>query len=223
MEPLPHHMELQNPLMEPQNQPMEHHRHRMDLQSLHMRLLFPPTKPQNPHTEHQSLLMEHQSLLIAAQLCQHQCMLLHLPSMWAHPMERPQLQWCKLPMSGGGQQDNLDKSIGMEWMKYLLVGPCSRNFPDSEFVGIRERQTSRPPLTSTLERMFPAQQGKEGLMNATVCLLPRCLYILAFLCSSLSLFIQSFCSNPYLIFLQCPSNNIVGGVFKDYSALINPR
>ena len=196
MELLPNHMEPQSLLMELQNLPMEHLCHHMDHQSLHMRLLFPLTKPQNPHTEHQSLLMEHQNLLIAAQLCQHQCMLLHLPSMWAHPMERPQLQWCKLPMSGGGQQDNLDQSIGMERIKYFLVGPCSKNFPDSEFVGIRERQTSRPPLTLTLEWMFPAQQGKEGLMNATVCLLPRCLYILVFLCPSLSPFHPIFLFQP---------------------------
>ena len=109
MEPLPHHMELRSHHMELQNLPMEHPRHHMDLQSLHMRPLFPPTKPQNPHTEHQSLLMEPQSLLIAAQQqCQRQCMLPHLPSTLAHPMVRLQPQWCKLPMSGGSQQDNPD-------------------------------------------------------------------------------------------------------------------
>merc|ERR1740123_1508565 len=99
-EPLLHHMELQSRHMELQNLPMEHLRHHMDLQSRHMRHLFPPTKPQNPHTDLQSLPMEHQSLLITAQQCQHQCMLHHLPSTGAHPMERPQPQWCKLPMSG---------------------------------------------------------------------------------------------------------------------------
>ena len=220
MEPLLHHMELQSLHTELQNLLMEHLRHHMDLQSLHMRPLFPPTKPQNPHTEHQSLLTEHQSLLITAHQYQHQSMLLHLPSTGVHPMERPQPQWWKLPMSGGDQQNNLDKSIGIEWRKCLL-GPWSKNFPDWECVGIRERQTSRPPLMLTTGRMFLDQQGKEGLMNATVSLLPRCLNIPLF---QSSLFPSNpFCSKPYLIFLQCPSNQIVGGVFKDYSALINPR
>ena len=162
-------MEHQSLLMELQSLPMEHLRRHMGLQSLHMRPLFPPTKPQNPHTEHQSLLMEPQSLLIAAQQqCQRQCMHLHLPNTRAHPMEPPQPQWCKLPTSG------------------TVLGPCSKNFPDSEFVGIRERQTSRPLLTLTMERMYLAQQGKEGLMNATVCLLHRCLYIPLFQSSPFS-------------------------------------
>ena len=109
MEPLPNCMELRSHHMELQNLPMEHPRHHMDLQSLHMRPLFPPMKPQNPHTEHQKLLMEPQSPLITAQQqCQRQCMHLHLPSTRAHPMERPQPQWCRLPMSGGRQQENRD-------------------------------------------------------------------------------------------------------------------
>ena len=104
-EPLPHHT--------------EHLLHHMELQSLRMRHLFRPTKPQNPHTEHQSLPTEHQSLLITTQRCQHQCMLHHLLSTGAPPMERPLPQWCKLPMSGGDQQRHLDDSIGMERTKYL--------------------------------------------------------------------------------------------------------
>ena len=125
-EPLPHHtehllhhMELRSRHMELQNQPMEHLRPHMELQSLRMRHLFRPTKPQNPPTEHQSLPTEHQSLLITAQRCQHQCTLHHLPSTEAHPTERPPPQWCKLPMSGGDQQNNLDNSIGMERTKEL--------------------------------------------------------------------------------------------------------
>ena len=86
-----HHMELQN-------LPMELLRPHMELQSLRMRHLVRPTKPQNPPTEHQSLPTEHQSLLITTQRCQHQCMLLHLLSTGAPPMERPPPQWCKLPM-----------------------------------------------------------------------------------------------------------------------------
>ena len=86
--------------MELQNLPMEHLLHPMDLQSPH-------TKPPNRPTKHPSHLMAHQ----------HQCMHLHLPSTGARPMEPRQPQWCKLPMSGGCEQEiilSLDKSVGKE-------------------------------------------------------------------------------------------------------------
>ena len=212
-----HHMELQN-------LPMEHLLHPMDLQSPH-------TKPPNRPTKHPSHLMAHQL----------QCMHLHLPSTGARPMEPRQPQWCKLPMSGGREQEiilSLDKSVGKEicWRNSLI---------DFLIAEIREKRTSRPPSTPTLDPMSLVQQGKEGSMNATASLLLRYLifrnsFVFVFplrflfvsslfplcflLVSSLfPLFSQSHCSNPYLMFFQCPSNNIVGGVFKDYSALINPR
>ena len=93
-------MELQSHHMELQNLPMEHLLRPMDLQSPHMK---PPNRP----TKHPSHLMAHQL----------QCMRLHLPSTGARPMEPRQPQWCKLPMSGGREQEiilSLDKSVGKE-------------------------------------------------------------------------------------------------------------
>ena len=141
-----HHMELQN-------LPMEHLLHPMDLQSPH-------TKPPNRPTKRPSHLM-------ARQL---QCMRLHLPSTGARPMEPRQPQWCKLPMSGGREQEiilSLDKSVGKEicwrnsFVKVLLIAE------------IREKRTSRPPSTPTLDPMSLVQRGKEGSMNATASLLLR--------------------------------------------------
>ena len=188
--------------MELQNLPMEHLLHPMDLQSPH-------TKPNRP-TKHPSHLMAHQL----------QCMHLHLPSTGARPMEPRQPQWCKLPMSGGCEQEiilSLDKSVGKEI--------CWRNSLIDFFLiaGIREKRTSRLPSTLTLDPMSLVQRGKEGSMNATVSLLLRYLIFGNSFVSVVPLCFQSFCSNSYLMFFQCPSNNIVGGVFKDYSALINPR
>merc|ERR1719239_107173 len=118
--------------------------HRMELQSL---LMEPKNQPMEHHRhrmEPQSPHTEHQSLLMEPQS-------LHITA-----QQQCQRQ-CMLPHLPSTRAHPTEPPQP-QW--------C--NLPMS---GIRERQTSRPPLTSTLEWMFLAQQGKEDSMNAIACLL----------------------------------------------------
>ena len=153
-----HPMEHPSHHMGHQNQPTEHLPHPMAPQSLRMKRLVQIMVHQVQITEHLAQTTEPQP----------QFTLLHPPSTEARHMELPLPQLSRLPMLGDFHPHDPNTS-------QLRTSIEIYSHPDIS--GINGRRISRRLSTQTVDRTCLAQRGKEDLMNATVSLWLRFVFI----------------------------------------------
>ena len=154
-----HPMEHPSHHMGHQNQPTEHLPHPMAPQSLRMKRLVQIMVHQVQITEHLAQTTEPQP----------QFTLLHPPSTEARLMELPLPQLSRLPMLGDYHPHDPNTS---------QLRTSIEIYSHPHISGINGRRTSRRLSTQTVDRTCLAQRGKEDLMNATVSLWLRFVYVL---------------------------------------------
>ena len=151
----------------PQNRPTEHLLHPMAPQSLRMKRLVQIMVHQVQITEHLAQTTEPQP----------QFTLLHPPSTEARLMELPLPQLSRLPMLGDYHPHDPNTFFPANTSQ-LRTSLEIYSHPDIS--GINGRRISRRLSTQTVDRTCLAQRGKEDLMNATVSLWLRFVFILKF-------------------------------------------
>ena len=168
-------MELPQLHTEHRNHPMEHPSHHMGHQNQPTEHLPHPMAPQSLRMKRLVQIMVHQ-VQITEHLApttgpQRQCTLPLPQSTEARHMELPLPQLSRLPMLGDYHPHDPNTS-------QLRTSLEISSHPD--ILGINGRRISRRLSTQTVEQTCLAQRGKEDLMNATVSLWLRFVFILKF-------------------------------------------